>query len=73
MHGRIDLSSVLGAGSRFAVLVPEAAGTDVATQDELPAPPAMDVATDLTGLRVLVAEDNRVNQVVVRRISYNFV
>jgi len=66
MHGRIDLSSVLGAGSRFAVLVPEAAGTDVATQDELPAPPAMDVATDLTGLRVLVAEDNDLNASLVK-------
>ena len=66
MRGRIDLSSVVGAGSRFTVLVPEAAITDVAMDEEAPPPPAVDVATDLTGLRVLVAEDNVLNASLVQ-------
>jgi CheY-like chemotaxis protein len=34
--------------------------------EETPSPPAIDIATDLTGLRVLVAEDNMLNASLVQ-------
>lgn len=53
MGGRVELTSVLGQGSRFEVSLPlEPCGAPPeAARDELP-----------TGLRVLVVEDNVVNQ-----------
>jgi signal transduction histidine kinase/ActR/RegA family two-component response regulator len=67
MGGRIELSSVPGAGSRFTVLVPEA--PESAIDRRHPTPSSNDVEAvdfDLDGVRVLVAEDNALNASLVK-------
>lgn len=62
MGGKLVAESALGAGSTFRLRLPlkrPPAVAEFAAGDE---PPSL----DLTGLRVLVAEDHEVNQVVVR-------
>ena len=61
MHGRIYAESTLGQGSVFHFSVPAPTTTGLNETDGRP-----DEA--LTPLRVLVAEDNRVNQLVARRL-----
>ena len=66
MNGRISVKSDLGRGSTFRVVVPlvrrdEKELTDEDTGNDLPA----DMSS---GLRVLVAEDNEVNQLVISAI-----
>lgn len=60
MHGHIEASSVLGEGSRFSVRLPltqvELHEEDVASVDN--------ETSDLAGLCILLAEDNRINQTV---------
>jgi signal transduction histidine kinase/AmiR/NasT family two-component response regulator len=60
--GQLQVASALGAGSefRFEIPLPHA---ELVTQE--PEPPTMDV--DTIPLRVLLAEDNLVNQLVIRR------
>lgn len=64
MGGVITVESVLGEGSRFSFEVPFARGK--------PGAPRADRSLRLAGLRrrpcVLVAEDNRVNQMVAQRL-----
>ena len=65
MGGRISVETDLGKGSTFRVSVPLArSALPVETQDTL-----ADVPLDMAGgLRVLVAEDNEVNQIVIRAL-----
>lgn len=68
MGGEISVSSVYGQGSRFLVSLP----VDLPPQDALPddakTPLATDYdAIDLTGLDVLIAEDNKTNRVLIAK------
>ncbi len=71
MGGHIDLESDLGVGSRFFfVLTMKAAVNQDHLVDDVPSPmsemaPAMEPARDL---KILLAEDNPINQVYARRV-----
>jgi signal transduction histidine kinase/ActR/RegA family two-component response regulator len=66
MGGRIDLVSDEGAGSTFTVSLPlpEAQAAQAVQEQASPA--------DLTGVRILVADDNLINQAVARAILEAF-
>jgi predicted ATPase/signal transduction histidine kinase/ActR/RegA family two-component response regulator len=65
MSGEITLESKLGEGSCFSFT----ASFSLWRRDQAVAVPALAQATELaSGLRVLVAEDNQVNQVVATRL-----
>ena len=64
MGGLIIVDSELGRGSTFKVLL----DLEVAAEAQAAEPAPDDDTADLTGLRVLVAEDNPVNQAVARAI-----
>lgn len=67
MGGRIELSSVPGAGSRFTVLVPEPPESAIDRRHVAPSPDDVAPADfDLAGVRVLVAEDNALNASLVK-------
>jgi CheY-like chemotaxis protein len=67
MGGRIELSSVPGAGSRFTVLVLEAPESAIDRRHAAPSPDDVAPADfDLAGVRVLVAEDNALNASLVK-------
>ena len=64
MHGTIDVETSSGRGSQFRVRL--TLDTDLAAT---PAEPGMaEEAMDLAGLRVLVAEDNPVNQRIIGKL-----
>jgi CheY-like chemotaxis protein/anti-sigma regulatory factor (Ser/Thr protein kinase) len=65
MGGVVEATSALGRGSRFAIDLPLPRG-EVGAVDPQPASKA--ILRDLTGLRVLLAEDHPVNQQIVRLI-----
>jgi len=62
MGGRIGVESNLGVGSSFHVAVPLARGSEPAGGVH---ESHFDVPTDQQGLRILVAEDDAVNQIVI--------
>ncbi|WP_164660621.1 ATP-binding protein [Tropicibacter sp. Alg240-R139] len=67
MGGEIRADSTEGAGSRFCVELPVGAVEDCAGHDaEWRDGPTMDLSL-LAGKRVLVAEDNRVNRLLMRK------
>jgi PAS domain S-box-containing protein len=69
MQGRISVDSARGAGSHFEVELPlvEAAGPSPARYPT-PAETAAGAGNRLAGLRILVAEDNEINQFVIREM-----
>lgn len=62
MGGTIEVESEQGRGTTFTVTVPFAVASDMAVAEMTPAPQA-DVT--LEGARVLVAEDNAVNRMII--------
>lgn len=67
MKGSIEVASVYGQGSTFTLTVPLV--PTLTPGDPAPLPAAgEDDAVLAAGMRVLVAEDNRVNQTICRRI-----
>ena len=74
MQGRIELDTAEGAGTRVTVELPlpvVAAAAEVsgpARADAAPSPAPVGAPADLAGMRVLVAEDNRTNLAILRRM-----
>lgn len=73
MNGEISLQSTLGAGSKFTVSLPLKAlqGKDLEklnAQRKNTSLQAEKKAHDLKGLRILVAEDNKVNQFIIEKV-----
>ena len=67
MKGQIDVESAPGQGSRFTVTLPLATYSGAA-----PTPPPRSQGRELTGMRVLAAEDHPVNQIVLRSLLSQF-
>ena len=65
MGGEISVTSALGQGSRFVVDLPLAPGAAASSSEPADAVAPMD---GHASLRVLAAEDNRVNQLVLRTL-----
>ena len=69
MDGRIVVDSAPGLGARFDVILPLRPFMDEA--GPVSASQASDPLSGLDGLRVLVAEDHRVNQIVLEQLLIN--
>jgi len=67
MGGRIDVESEVGRGSRFIVTLPL---TRVGPERRGPAPLAVEDATLELDLRVLAAEDNSINRLVLQTLLH---
>jgi len=71
MGGEISTQSKLGEGSTFAVKLPlEKVGEALAPQFALPPAPSLGAGATLPRLRVLAAEDNSVNQLVLKTLLH---
>ena len=71
MQGRIGVDSTPGTGSRFEVHLPLVLAEGMASVVGTPpnaAAPGMGSGDRLAGLRILVAEDNEINQFVIREM-----
>lgn len=62
MGGQIDVSSVPGAGSQFTIRLP----MPVFAEDA-PTEPTVPAEQPLTGMRLLIAEDNEINMILAQR------
>jgi len=65
MDGRIEVDTAVGVGSTFRVVVPMMHGDESVLAA---AATTMAAAAELGGLRILVAEDNGVNQILIKAI-----
>jgi len=70
MGGSIDVESTPGLGSIFTAILPLARVGDAPAALALPAPPAPDEEAHALRLRVLAAEDNTVNQLVLKTLLH---
>jgi CheY-like chemotaxis protein len=72
--GSISVNSTKGVGSRFMVGIPyEMSSVQVvSTKEKIITPPSISEKPDFTGKRVLVAEDNEVNQQVIRHLLKDY-
>ncbi len=65
MGGRIEVDSAVGAGSTFRVVVAMSRGD---AERLARAESTLHASSDIGGLRILVAEDNGVNQILIKAI-----
>ncbi|MEO1658378.1 MAG: ATP-binding protein [Pseudomonadota bacterium] len=69
LGGTIELDSALGKGTTFHVMIPAAkAGVSAPLKPVQPSAPPTDVDGALSSLRILAAEDNAVNAMVIQAI-----
>jgi signal transduction histidine kinase/DNA-binding NarL/FixJ family response regulator/HPt (histidine-containing phosphotransfer) domain-containing protein len=72
MDGQIDVQSAVGRGSRFEVALPLRLGSRAATlraeQQRQTGPLPTQIDQPLTGLRVLVVEDNAINRQIAEEL-----
>ena len=71
LHGKISLQSELGKGTLFKVVIPFNTNESISTESSLPILP-VDFSSQLKGLRILLAEDNTMNQKLVIMILKKF-
>lgn len=70
MGGRITVQSEIGSGSCFTLSLPFALGK-TSEISSAPLPEEEAIRDGLSGLRVLVAEDNRVNRLLIQKFLKN--
>ena len=68
MGGVLAVESVVGRGTTFSFCVPLCRAPNEIDQPLTGANQEIEGVRDLTGLRILVAEDNAINQVIARRM-----
>lgn len=71
MGGRITVSSQLGEGSCFTVLLPFEKAAEAPATASSESSLQQTHVSELEGLRILVAEDNKVNQLLVQKFLKN--
>jgi PAS domain S-box-containing protein len=67
--GRIHVSSVVGEGSNFSFNIPLYTSTGAA---EVTLDPKSDLPAGLHGINILVAEDNKINQLLIKQVCKNW-
>jgi PAS domain S-box-containing protein len=67
--GRIHVSSVVGEGSNFSFNIPLYTSTGAA---EVELDPRSDLSEGLHGINILVAEDNKINQLLIKQVCKNW-
>ena len=65
MGGDMEVTSVLGKGSTFSIVLPKAKVAEPAAAEEAPAAPAAPVRPR-SGLRILVADDQKLNRMLLK-------